>query len=700
MALYRENRRRHDYRRLVATSLLCVIYLTALPISAQEVDLVFRNNPVGVRDTIILNLFVDHPVVEEVSVEKLELPESVTLLTGPSRRPYASGSSPDQVRINYTFRAETSGRKIIPEIHIRIVDRIVKTEPTLLEVGLYQNRRIYMPLQTSWQIPAGEILVGQATPVLITIDDLTEIPLTTDFAVGVPKDALLEEVPGLGEIRETSVGDIVLYQVPVASFLLTPSRSGRVTLPSATVFALDLQSKTGTLALEVKALPDELVETGAIGDFIFSAHIKRSGLANGSPASGVELDPAGRLQFAEGEEFVLHIRVEGVGNLNYLRIPEPSLEGAMVLDSVELSEMSNEEAGYRGWREVTYRIVAGAPGIHALRFLRFAWLNPKSGNIIQFDHPPLVIEVKAHSRISSSSDDAALDGEDEKFEPMSVEQVLRLRPHSVYANPLHYLWLLPLPIGFTILLVLKRSGVILATAMILLSAVNVGSVPDTGALQRGIEEYESEDYQSALASFKQALPSQRDYAGVHYNIALAEYRLENFGSGITFSRSAVKLRPMNRELWSFMRFLNREAGHEDLVAPSIGLHPDVPFFFLVFGIAASFSCLILLLVRSRGGVVIAFVLTSLLALTSGGLLAYTVTKNNQLTGIVYQTEAEARRIPRAEASEWFSFLEGQSLRVLDETESYYLVETAFNLKAWIEKGVIVFDGEELGKDEI
>ena len=672
MDIDRRNKGRPEFARLVKSGAFLLFFILLIfPGWAEEnpVSLQFLANPVALREKAYLTLYLDHTDVSDVTVEAPDIPKGLTLLSGPTIGLHADEkdrNQPKKVRVNYIFRADKSGRYIIDSYRVQMGKRNGVTLPFVFAVGVYKNNEITVPLEAEWVFTKDSVAVGEAVPVFLALKNLAEIVLINSHTLTKPRGALFDEAPSLGEIITAAIGDDVLYHVPVASFIFTPSQSGRIQIASARVNASDQSANAAAVYVNVSPLPFEVAATGAIGDFKFSGEIEKE-------------------EIAKGEENILFIRVEGIGNLNYLQLPAPELGNVVLLEKTERADYSAEKEGYAGWREDAYRFVSETSGNVNLTIPAFVWLNKDTRDIISSEEIVVPVFIKEENTIKDEVVDLF------PFSPLNMHRILNLKISDSYKNPRNYLWLIPAPLAFAIMFGLKRFKIILTALIFVLVGAGGQEERTNQQIQIGVEEYLSGDFEAAEGSFLAGLEQISDNAGIIYNLALSEYQLGRPARALHYARAAVRLHPMNTEYWRLVNWLNEIMEFDEMVRPAHKLHPDIFYYTMLLFWSAAFVILMVQLWRNRGIYIILFVLSVFIALSSSALLIYSAAYNNRPTGIILEENAELRKIPIQTAIVWLNFVAGQSIEILDRVESFYLVRTSFGLKGWADNNSIVLD---------
>ena len=628
-------------------------------------DYEIRDNPVGVGDRIYVNIFVDHPDPDGVSVTEPPFPKEVRVTSGPKVSRVADEGL-FKTRISYQMRGEETGRYIIKPFIIVVDGEVLETDTRILQIGRYRNRLLYIPLHVQWQVPDGGVFAGQSVPVSLQLMSQLEIALIESYEITYPKGAFFEEILGLSEIEIVSAGDQQLYNIPVASFMFTPSQSGRLFLPAAQVRALGEETESPVVRIDVQQLPPEARETGGVGSFTFRADLERS-----------------RYEF--GMVGTLVLSIQGVGNLTYLNVPQPEFGDLVQTDQVQSSSVRPGAGGYEGRRNVEYRFISDSSGVFSITVPDFVYFDPvretvrtAHGSSFRVTFDPPVEEV-----VSSASS--------LPFGVPSATDIMTAREWGAYRIPFSYLWLLPAPVAFLILLVLKRTRILFVTAVFVLIAA--GDVVESPCpdLEPAVDAYLSGEYNDAHDKFLACLAELPGNPKLAHALALTEYHLGRNDDAMYFARMAVRADPMFADARLFLTWLNESLELERLVQPSARVHPDVFLYGMIGFFTFGFLAAAAYLVKRNGVFVVFFLLGLLISVACGGGLAYTAAFNAKSAAIVYGQSAEVRKIPSSTASQWIELPVAYSLRVLGETGDFYLVRTAYGLTGWIEKNCLVLD---------
>ncbi|MEA1912086.1 MAG: hypothetical protein U9N32_10520, partial [Spirochaetota bacterium] len=418
-------------------------------------------NPVGRGDRFNIEFFIDYENMSVISVEPPVLPEGIRLYKGPYKRPYwlqlPDGSNKKKTLITYTYSTGKVGRFEIEPFIFTIEDNIQKTDPDIIRVGLYKNRELYMPYNVQWSFKSGSYYEGQAIPIVLEVKDLEEVMLFNDVEVSSPEKGFIEGVSNLGQVVVSEIGNVSLYTIPVRGFILTPSSTGRMKIPTGTVSARGISSTSKLAYLDILKIPEGINSTGAIGEFNISVW-----LANNN------------LNITENIE--LHIKIEGTGNLNYFQLQPPFGDGLTLVNRSEHLDYFADRSGYTGSRETIYSYISDSSGDKNLTVPAFPFLNPVTDII----NSGSIGNIPLHINENSAYENDNTETEVFPFLPKRVDGH-GFSSTGRYKDPSTYLWLLPGPLVFLIFFLTGRKKVILSVSIIFIAAggqINSNSIVD------------------------------------------------------------------------------------------------------------------------------------------------------------------------------------------------------------------------------
>ena len=591
--------------------------------------------------------------------------------------------------VSYTVRARSPGRYLLDGFLIGLAGKVVATRETPIQVLEPPPGEAGAPV-VSWELTRREALVGETISLHLVLVRWDELRLPERIEVEPPPASRFERYTGAAAIGE-QVGPAGRgYRIPLASYLLTPTRSGRITLAPAKV---TLATATGSVTLMSEAVrvavrepPPEIAASGAIGSLRVRARIERR-------------------PHPEGEEVTVAITVEGWGNHRFVKLPEPRVDGMAPLDHVLRDELVAQDSGYTGRVVAVHRYLATAPGRYRIEVPEFVSFDPRAGMVRRDPGLTRVIELAAPGATAAASEPP----------PRAVDGIAWRRCRPPWHAARSYLLLLPGPlIGACLALPRKRrpaavaaAAVAAATATAAALAPATGTAPEA-ALRVAAEAeraYLRHDYAAAEAGYREV----REQLGCHpapsYNLALTALGRGDDAGAIGWLREALRRAPLDRRYRAQLRQVERRAGLDTQHRPMPFVPPVVPFDALllvtgcVVAVAARHSAgervlrrLRRLPVRMRDGErrearprpLLAVLVAA--ALLVGGVFGISVV--DQARTVVVVGDAQLRRIPRRDAAPWLALPAGTTLEVRGAHGEHLLVRTGYGLDAWVSRAAV------------
>ena len=259
---------------------MVILFCCAFPrIFGQEIPLsvTVTPNPAAVGNRFSVSILVEREDPSSITVVDPRFPDSIELWSGPYIRPYIdtdrSGTRRKLVTITYTFYARKAGKSIIPEFLVSDGFSTSAAEPILLSIGVFRNRVFSVPLEARWNYGRDHLFIGESVPLVLEVFNQEKILLFSDVTVSSPQGGIFEEIPGGGEITHESYGPVTLYSIPVKAYLYTPSKTGRVAIENTTVQSQESSGTAAGFSLTVLPVPEEIMDSGAIGTFSFASSV-------------------------------------------------------------------------------------------------------------------------------------------------------------------------------------------------------------------------------------------------------------------------------------------------------------------------------------------------------------------------------------------------------------------------------------------
>ena len=671
--------------------LLTVLFLIpGFSVSGLEWTVEVRPNPVGVNDSFTLEVRIPGALPQEVEVPKPELPQGVQVWRGPSVRtvqiPAEAGEPQTGTAVSWSFRSQQAGRILFPGLKIMTAAGEIVTEPFLLEVGIYRNRVLQIPLETGWVAPYDFVYTGEAVPLILEVFRQREVGLFDRVSVSPPSTGIWEPSPGLGKILSFQAAGTVLYRIPAASFLYTPTQGARIAIPAATVSQGEVTGRAERLDLEILPLPPEVEATGAVGDFRIT----------GIPSTEAPV---------RGGRMLYTLRVEGTGNLNYLRIPQGEFRGATVLSRHEEQEYVPTLEGYRGYRQVVYTLQLGETDSLQVRIPPFPFVERPSGEI-RPSRGRTVSYTLAAAQTVNRQEEAA----EEQTPVFLLPGTDLLSSFDFLVRPRLLFWLLPGPLAFLLAVLIRRGGgrKTLVLLFFLVPLFWMGSSafrPESREQDYGVclEFYERGDFREALEALEIRDPEFGGRGFHEYNKAVASSGLGDLPRAILLVSRAVAAEPMNPLFRETLLGFEEKAGVQSPYPPRWPLDPRLFFLILLVLVNALGVLGILVLVRPGSFVAILMILSSGLLAADLGLGAASLISGAVPLGIISasepaatsgktpasRTQAFLKRIPRPEGEDWLPLICGTPVRIRDRAGNFYLVENGEKISGWISETCVI-----------
>ena len=649
------------------------------------------------------------PNLEFVSGPRL-LPPAATTLPAAARQAEAAASTtvpPVKQRrvVSYTVRARRAGRYLLDGFLIGLAGKVVSTGETPIQV-LAPPPAEAGAASVTWELARREALVGETISLHLVLVRWDELQLPERMAVEPPAASRFERYTGAAAIAE-QVGPAGRgYRIPLASYLLTPTRAGRITVAPAKV---TLATATGiaTLASEavrvtVREPPPEIAASGAIGSLRAQARIERR-------------------PHPEGAEVTVAISVEGSGNHRFVTLPEPRADGMTLLEHVLRDELVAQDAGYTGQVVAVHRYLATAPGRYRIEVPEFVSYDSIAGRLRRDPGLTRVIELAAPVAAAVAAAPPPLAVDHRSWQ--------RCRPPWYVARS--YLLLLPGPLigGCLALARKRRPAAVVATAVAAVAATAAALAPAAGtapktALRAAAAAERSwlrHDYAAAEAGYRAVWEQLGCHPALGYNLALAALGRADDAGAIAWLREALRRAPLERRYRTLLGQVERRAGLHAQHRPAPFAPPVVPFHALLLvagcGVAVAghhpTGERVLrrlrrhLPARTRGGerrearppsslpgrtqpLLTALVGTAVLVAAALGMALV-----DQARTIVVVDDSELHRIPHRDAAPWMALPAGTTLEVRGGHGEHLLVRTGHGLDAWVSRGAVRDVGSRL-----
>ena len=620
-----------------------------------------------------------------LTVTEPDYPQALQKVGGPLIRPAIAGANPgafrnqDAVEVQIDFTALRPGRYVIGQFKCQSGYTTFVTEPVIVAVTDPGTGTV--PPEAQWIVSTGTPYLGQTVYLQLALTDLLEPLFPDQISTTPPASGVFEEVRGLGKIRTAEYGSTVLYQVPVATYYLTPTTNGAVTIPAATVTVKGVKVRAPEAFINVQTLPNRVQGSGAVGTFNFSAAVANP-------------------EIIEGDSFELTLRVEGTGNLSYLHFPDIIAPDLVITSTTERNTYVPTENGYTGYREVAYQLSPRGAGTASVTVPEFSWIDPSSGTVHGTGPRSFVLKTDP-APITAEPQNAPAGDKSPAFALLSVTQMQQTENTDAFEQPVNYLWLLPGILVLGVVLILRRQGrgsggAPFVAGLLLFIAAGASTPFPSTSLQEGIDAFQAGNTQLAISKFRTALVSRPHNAGILYNQALCYFQDHRFGEAIYYLDSAIRYRPTDSQMREALGWMESRIGLTRQIEPPWSVAPDL--MLIITAILFNATCVLIAVSgRGRGGrYAISLAFAVILVLTSAAGLIYTISVQQTEIGVVGSSSGNLLKIPRADATSWLELQPGTTVRVLLDSNGFYLVRTGYGVEGWLPANDLLYHSLPIG----
>ncbi len=554
------------------------------------------------------------------------------------------------------------GRYVLPPLRWTGPQSELESPEVLLEVRDARRPADPVPERLRWVVPEEGLVVGQTGLVTLELVNMVDPSFPDQTTIPLPQGALAEEVVGLGAISAREVSDTELFDVPVATFLVTPTTEGTLTMPRAEASISGRRIVTQPAEFPVR-LDERIGSSGAVGDFQVSLE---------APEGPVIIGRTARIT----------VTLEGTGNLEYLTAPTFSITGATELSITEQVNASPTVAGYEGRRTIVAEYLFPRAGQYQLRVEPYRWLDPAIDSIRLSSPLVRAIDVVAPAGTVAERQDPQL----QLIPPAQMQAYER---SEWYREPWAWALFLPGPGSLLVLWLLARpgrgrsAGAGLLGLLLLTGAVAWAQTrPVSPVVSNAFEQFQAGHFAEARAGYLTALNGSPADGPLHFNLGVLGF-LENEPSDAIFHlRTAVRYNPQS-ELFRFTLLdLERRLNLDQQWGLPFPLYPGIPVIVILAIWNGVF--VILALPFRRGGS--AFIVVAVLCIfLIGAAVLFGVTQRSRdaAVGVVGADGGDMKRIPDDRVEPWLEFEPGAALALGVENGAFTLVRTTFGVEGWM-----------------
>jgi len=567
--------------------------------------------------------------------------------------------------VHLRYLAKQAGWVVLPGARFQFADIALQADPYPVGIGL-AAKPDQVPADLGWKVPAGPVYVGQSVPVTLEMRMARTLVVPKSFVTPTMTGALMEEIGAIGSSTSSTIADQLFYKVPIASYMVTPTSAGSLSLPSVPL-VFDGFSVSPAPATMLVVSTTEGLGTGAIGSlYLFLVSDTREPL--------------------QGQPFTIAIRIEGSGNLKYLKMPVLPLDQVSVLKTEEKTRIVPFEGGFRGTRELLVQVMPKAVGPATIKLDPYPVMNPKTGAVSALEVAPLVFSVRASVQAPRNQrDDVFQLPSSHALQAMDQSMNLPLSVFIAAFCPGFFV------LGFT-LFRKKWRAVWIVALIVSVSGTTVWTALDLSAQSR--REQQSRE---RIAQLKQELSSGRfELAGklsqdlvrvlpdsplVWYGLSTQAFYAKKDSQALLALEKAVSLLPTDGFLVSTLHRLSSLKAIESVQPPlPLSWKMVLPLSALLFLAGA---LLVVIVQKHKSTSLFTLGLSVILISLSGfGLVCRTTTWLREPIAAIREGGATIRRIPEPDAQPWLLIPEGTSVRIRSYQSGYTLIKTAYGVEGW------------------
>lgn len=604
----------------------------------------------------------------------LEYPDVFAKISGPILRTYREridGKYKRFHQVTWAFRVNESGIYSLPEFSIKSEDVETSLQFPIVKVFLKDEENNNFPLKVRWKDTKQEIYVGESLPIIIEANNLEDIKFYDNLVSRKPRNGSFVEVQGLGGINQETIEDSDIYTVSIASWIYTPLEKGLVTIPSVRVDINGLTRYTGDLKINVLPLPEVNV-TGGVGEF----------LINTTP-DGTQVTPE--------DVFKFKVKIQGMGNLPYFKLPDITHNGLIVLDKKETENINYGDKGYMGWREVLYTLQSLEPGVKEISIPSLSWIDWE-GNTVYYNGSTSNINVVSSKVV------------EEEIRPFlslfKTPEIISSYRIYLYKQPFMWILLIVSPLILLVLAIVKKVKLtknrkilimsITSISLLLMSVVFSKGFEFQGELVKADNFIEEENYIEAINIYNNLTTELPFNYGLFLNLSILWDKLGDKAKSVYNVRMAERIYPSSNRIQQLKIYLSESEEYYQKQAKTVTFfNPDFLFAFLV--VLVNLLLYIFIKTRKNGNIttvsILIFISIFTLSVVLG--LVYIDKRNSIEAGIIVNGGTDIKKVPNSMALDWMTLPEGYTVYIKGEWENKYLIETEYGLQGWIDKDKIL-----------
>lgn len=626
----------------------------------QEILVWIQESPsVTVQRNLRLQLRIPGVEPNQIGVLAPPFPSDLTVNAGPSLRSSTWAREDGQLSsgtlASWALSAVRPGIYPLPGFRFFAGGRPFIVRETFLSVVSREEEGLRFPLELEWVRPTS-VWAGQSVFVALRVKNLETVPDPDFPLLPLGQDALVAPLAEGVELSQRSLGGYRLLDLIWGRWLVTPLRPGRLVVGPFTVNIAGVRKSLPELVLQVQPLPTGS-SLGAVGRFTRTLRLESE------PESGT---------------YRLIQRLEGVGNLALIELPQPRGAGFTLISVEDFPNYRPTPLGYEGSLERRFLIRRNLSEPGNLQVPPFTYFDPASSTSVTLEGKDFDLGAPLPT------------SEKPVLPPWpTADEVARQAHHGLLFAPLSYLFLLPGVVVFLLLLLWPSQRTpplaVVLLALLSLTPLAQASGPWRQVYDQAREAFEQGQFLRSLSLLDTLIAEQPQLPLLRLSRAIV---LRELGQR---SKACADLILAVREGVRHP-LLDETATALDLAEALNELQPSSPLvgdalFLLSIATTSLFLAFLGLGVRrvSFLGLSAAAIL---FGLTIWGWAAafQWLSIRNQPLAVSASPRAALRKIPDHEASAFAHLREGEMVYLLGRAGDFRRARTALGLEGWVDRG--------------
>lgn len=245
---------------------------------------------------------------------------------------------------------------------------------------------------------------------------------------------------------------------------------------------------------------------------------------------------------------------------------------------------------------------------------------------------------------------------------------------------------------------MKPLVIVTAAAVLLLCSTAQAPADDRADLyNRANRLYIMKEYREARELYRELVDRGIEHPFLYYNLANTCYKLGDKGEAVLYFERALRLRPLDREIRSNLRFVKKSL--DDRITPLYNerftrffdtllsvftlnqlAYLELGFFALTVGLFAGALLFPALRVRLRSACIVAAVF---FLLAFSGMLLRRNRERKHPRAVVMEERIDVRASPIAESEVLYILHEGVGIRIIERREEWIRFQIADGREGWL-----------------